>query len=535
MDGGSSDIEDGTSSEAGNQMEEDELVSIQSIRFTCPPTPRITRASAASGKSVIEPLGKRKWRETMEINGVSDRRLKRLAQHALGADSTQWVQCSNEAILDALAAQFTGGPEETHLAFLGELEPSAEAIAAEAQRKAASKAPASPTSTMQQASPSSIELLLQGMLQSQQLAQQQQAASQSQFQQAILQQGQQMQAFMAASRRQAVQPVAESASSASATSASTPIPPVTATGTVSGISGGANTSTVVTTNTSSSDGHQAPGLTEQQEKAFKEAQRWVKRSLPDKLDNKAREAIINGKFVTASSYLTPPRLSGTEQREEITTPIGTETNGAQLTIVHHAKKKLEINSLGSFLVAILNWARCVYVLLPEQYADAAALVDYATEIADSSSWRAALDYFDGVRYERQGLVHKPWSDHDLPRYMRCVALAYTKPGSASALATNASSSAGSTRGEQFCHNWQKGKCTRTNCLFIHRCDVCDSTAHFGKDCSQGSSPGAAAVSRGTGTGKGGKGGKNGKGKGSGAAAVAPGGAGSSGSNPAGPS
>jgi hypothetical protein len=158
------------------------------------------------------------------------------------------------------------------------------------------------------------------------------------------------------------------------------------------------------------------------------------------------------------------------------------------------KRKIEINSILTFALATRNWARCVAYFHPAQQHDADSLVDYVMEMCEElGDWTGALEYFEGVRHERQELVHKPWSTPDLLRYTRCMtqsALRNRMNNTNTSSPSPPSSRSSSPFRTSYCYGWQKGECRVSACRYTHQCDACDSVEHTGAKCPRGPSPGS---------------------------------------------
>jgi hypothetical protein len=275
-------------------------------------------------------------------------RLKKLYVEKFGADQhgVEFMNANRDAMIGALAAQFPDGPTDEHLQFIGNLEPSEAAIAAAKGR--VQQQQQRQQQQQQQASSNDATLKLIQQMQVDQYKFMNEVQKQLQSQQAELQKQQARPPPLPApvnslpippppihpyaSGYPFYAPPTNVGTAASAVSsdmmaqqnwflpppqfrhqmpmyAPVPVPVAataaapnvtTATATANASGNSSCSSSSFSSSSSSSCSSASSVLTFEQERIFKEAQAVVKRSLPDKLDKKAREAIVEGKFVPAS-------------------------------------------------------------------------------------------------------------------------------------------------------------------------------------------------------------------------------------------
>ena len=225
--------------------------------------------------------------------------------------------------------------------------------------------------------------------------------------------------------------------------------------------------------------------------------------IPSRVSEKAKEAILEGKYLPAQYYHGRPLHMASEFAPEKRTSLGSNSDGELLTLVassSNAAKStlpLPIEDEFSLLLAVNNWLLSVASLRPDLIADALLLSsDVMFFLDEYRCWQGALSYFDEIRRNRAVdgresnlslglrdgfLFNKCALDtahlHRGNRRFAGQQLKRTPTGNSSPDSTTGS------KKEAYCINWNTSKCKRgDSCPYTHRCKSCDGD-HRSRDCS----------------------------------------------------
>ena len=235
-------------------------------------------------------------------------------------------------------------------------------------------------------------------------------------------------------------------------------------------------------------------------------------AIPTRVGERAREAVLEGKYLPAQFYYGRPLHLASDFAPEKRTALGSSSDGESLMLVSTSSSSksslpLPIENEFSLVLAVNNWLLCVASLRPDIIADALLLSsDVMFFLDEYRCWQGAQSYFDELRRNRSidGREHSiPLGQRDGFLFNKCALdtshlhqgnrryAGAKKSGNSSGYSTpydNSNSASPSHKKDNYCNNWNTGKCKRGDvCPYQHRCRTCNG-GHRGKDCPRGDTP-----------------------------------------------
>ena len=235
-------------------------------------------------------------------------------------------------------------------------------------------------------------------------------------------------------------------------------------------------------------------------------------AIPSRVGERAREAVLEGKYLPAQYYYGRPLHLASDFTPEKRTSLGANSDGEAILLISTSSSSTKsalpqpIENEFSLTLAVNNWLLCVASLRPDKVNDALLLAsDVMFFLDEYRCWQGAQSYFDEIRRNRaiDGYEsHIPLGQRDGFLFTKCALdTSHLHQGNRRYVGAPKRGNNNNTPNQEaskknYCIQWNKGKCNRgDSCFYLHKCKFCDGS-HQSKDCkpgNQGSSSSTATT------------------------------------------